>query len=306
MVNPLQPEALEANRRGELSDTQRRNFQALSRSNRGSSLNSAALLAAGGVLFAYFASPTAPVAARVLIPMAALAIAAFLAVRALTGVSALAHDLRDGRVSSVEGAVGKRRLSVSGKDDVYFLDVGDTHLTIARHTFAAAPDAGFVRVYFLPHSRKVVNFEQLPDPAPGDMTLQGVRETLGAALLSHTARQRNEARAHLAGMGEAVEASFRGSPVVPSSDPPDPRPLADSIVGSWTSGLIKAAFLPDGRMTVHWFGQERTGRWSVDREGLLTSDIMGRPGAVEARIVGNQLTLILDGQGLTLTRDSGA
>ena len=53
-------------------------------------------------------------------------------------------------------------------------------------------------------------------------------------------------------------------------------------------------------------GTNRDGRWSVDTNGRLTSDITGRPETVDGWIADNQLTIVADGQSLVFTRDSGA
>jgi hypothetical protein len=73
--------ALEANRRGELSEAHRRVFGALSRDRRRSGLSSAAFFAAGALLIAFFASPSSSMALRMLLTASGLAIAAVLVVR---------------------------------------------------------------------------------------------------------------------------------------------------------------------------------------------------------------------------------
>ena len=106
-VATLHPDALDANRRGELSDVQRRNFGAQSRDRRKSELSSAGFFVAGAVLFGFFASPTSSVILRVLLTIGCVAIAVFLVVRSITGGDALTRDLRRVQVQSVEGAIGR-------------------------------------------------------------------------------------------------------------------------------------------------------------------------------------------------------
>jgi hypothetical protein len=307
--NPFPPDALEANRRGELSDAQRRGFGALSGYQRRNDFSIAGFLVAGAVLVGFFASPTASPLLRGLIPILCLALAAFLVVRSITGGGALTRDLRQGRVESAEGAIGKRRPSGGGGRSVstYFLDVGDRHFKVTPAPYEAAPDAGFVRLYYLPHSRKVVNLERLPNaPLPDELTPQGILGALKTAVLSSGLRQRNEARAGIASVGEAMEAAFTHSAAPPPPDARDPRPLREAIVGTWTSPLMKVTFSARGGVTMHMLGGERAGHWSVDAGGRLRSDITGREETADAWIAGNQLTIAAEGDGLTFTRESGA
>src|SRR5437764_201795 len=69
----------------------------------------------------------------------------------------LAGDARAGRVEHREGAIGKRRVGNGRARSSYFLVVGDRRFRVARSTYEAAPDAGYVRIYYLPRSRKLVN-----------------------------------------------------------------------------------------------------------------------------------------------------
>src|SRR5437588_164071 len=77
---------------------------------------------------------------------------------------ALSADVREGRVESVEGAIRKR--VVRGRaSNSFYLEIDRRRLQVSRSSYAAAPDAGIVRAYYLPRSRRVVNLERLPDPA---------------------------------------------------------------------------------------------------------------------------------------------
>src|SRR5215470_7451050 len=152
---------LEENRAGELSDQQRRNLGALSRDRRRNLGTIALFLLAVAAILMYAPNPRAPLAERELIAAGAGLFAAFLIVRAVTGNDALTRDLRGSRVESVEGAIGKRRVGGGRARDTYYLDVGDRSFTIGQDTYHSAPDAGWVRVYYLPLSRKIVNLEQM-------------------------------------------------------------------------------------------------------------------------------------------------
>lgn len=308
--DPFPADALETNRRGELSDSQRRGFGALSASNRRSALSSAGLLGAGALVVAFFASPHASPVTRGLVIVVALAIAAFLVARAASGNDALTRDVREGRVEFVEGAIGKRSPATgagSAAADLFLLDVGDRTFKVMRGTYSAAPAAGIVRLYYLPHSRKVVNLERLSGPpAPDEVTPQGVFGSLKDALLGPGKRERNEARAGLASLAESLEARFTQSAQPPSSDARDPRPLAQAILGTWTNGMMKVTFAAHGRVTMDMLGNEKNGKWSVDAAGRLHSDITGAPQSAEAWIAGDRLTIAFEGEGMVLTRVSGA
>lgn len=303
-LNPFPPDALDANRRGELTDEQLRGFRGLSQYRRKSELSTAGFLVAGALLIGLFAAPSFSVVLRVLITFSCLAIAAFLVVRSISGGDALTRDLRRVRVHSIEGAIGKIRMSASGARSVttYFLDVGDTRFKVAPMTFDAAPNAGYVRLYFLPHSRKVVNLERLPDhPVEPGTTVQDIVQSLGAGFRSHDRRELNEARATVAGLGSAMKAAF-AQPITPPLDPPDPRPLGEAIVGTWSNGFVTAAFSADGSVTTSVLGREKAGRWSVDANGRLCADVTGQQQAVEASVAGDQLTISVEGKVLTFTR----
>ena len=302
--NPFVPDALEANRRGELTEKQRHGFGALSGYQRRNDLSIAAFLVAGAVLVSFANSPTFSPVARTLVQLACLAIAAYLVVRSITGGSALARDLRESRVESVEGAIGKRQFSGGRSPGNYFLDVGNRRFQVARNTYAEAPDAGHVRLYFLPRSRKIVNLEQLANPAV-EVTPQGIMASLGAAFLAGGTQDRNEGRAELASIGQALMAGMSRSPLPPP--PPearDPRPLRQAILGAWSRQMMKVTFTSDGRVTSSTFGAERSGLWSVDATGRLQSDLMGESQTVDAWVAGDQLTISTGDGAMTFERES--
>ena len=194
-VNAFQPEALEANRRGELTDGQRRGFGAQAGSNHRSALSMAAVFLAGGVLVGFFASPSAPLVSRAVITLVCLLVSLFLLLRVIVGFDALTRDVRAGRVQSIEGAIGKRGSLTTGRAARRYklLEVGNQTFKVMRGTYEAAPDAGFVRLYFLPRSRKIVNLERLESP-PADL-----KTSLGALKDAHSRQEANEIRAQVRG-----------------------------------------------------------------------------------------------------------
>ncbi len=227
--HPLRPDAVEANRRGLLGDAQRQAFRRMSWDRRKNELTVAGFLTAGAVVVALYAAPSAFHGQRVLVSVIGLAIAAFLVVRAIVGSDALTRDLRSGEVRSVDGAIGKSHLSGGRARGAYFLDVGGRRFGVATSTYEAAPDAGYVRAYYLPRSRKIVNLERLPSaPLDHGGDLRAALHTLGAAALHAPAgTARDEARAELAGIRDALQPSFTHDQGPPSGAR-DPRPRAQS------------------------------------------------------------------------------
>ncbi len=302
--SPFPPDALEANRRGKLSDAQCQRIRGLSRRRRKGALSIAGFLAAGALLIDLNAAPALSVPKRILITLFGLGIAAFLVVRAISGADALTRDLRRRRVQFIEGAIGKASQSIGEGDTTYFLDVGDARFTVMPMTYDAAPDAGYVRLYFLPDSRVVVNLERLPDSSMGPgATPQDILQSLVSAVGFRDRRMLNEARAAMAGMGDALKSSF-AQPVAPPPGARDPRPLSETILGTWSNGFVTARFLADGRVTSSVLGREKAGRWSIDADGRLCADVTGQEQAVEAWVAGDRLTISAEGKGLTLTRQA--
>ena len=46
----------------------------------------------------------------------------------------------------------------------YYLKIGDRPLRTYRSAWEQAPDVGYVRAYYLPRTRRLVNLERLPNP----------------------------------------------------------------------------------------------------------------------------------------------
>ncbi len=303
-TNPFPIDALDANRRGQLTDKQRENLGALAAFRRRNALTIAAFLTAGALVVIFLTRPDSPILPRWAMAGGALAIAAFLVVRSITQSDALTRDLEDPQVQSTEGAVGKRRVGGGRARSTYYLEAGDETFKIGSATYNWAPSAGRVRVYFLPQSRSVVNIEVLANPpAPADLSARNVVELLGTTLLSGR-REANEARAEMAGISDALRKPFDQPAQPPPAASRDPRPLAEAIVGTWTNGLIHAVFAADGTCVVRMMVSERRGRWSVDAAGRLRANITGAEQTADAWIAGDRLTIALDGAGVTLKRES--
>jgi hypothetical protein len=129
-----------------------------------------------------------------------------------------------------------------------------------------------------------------------------VLESLGAAARGATRSERNEAHAVIGAMEEAMKASFPSSPAGAPKRDADSPPLADAIVGTWSNPLMTVTFTARGRVTVQMPGATRDGRWSVDRAGRLQSDVTGQPETTDAWVTGDQLTISVQGERMTLER----
>ena len=306
-ADPFPTDALEANRSGQLTKQQRDRLRPLTRYARQSALIGAGVLVVASLMVLTDRQLSLPGVLRVPLAGICVVFAAVFLLRAIIGGDALSRDLRHMTVQSAEGPIGKHRGGSTGRSGrrAYLFDVGDgTFRAASRASYDTAPDAGMVRVFFLPRSRRVVNLERLPDVAfaPGT-TAQDVVASLGAAVRSHSRRDVNELRAKMAPVMDAVKAA-RDEPVTP---PPlgarDPRPLEQAIVGTWRSPILTIAFQADGSVSATMLGgMQRRGRWSVDRAGRLISDVMGHQDAAQAWVVGDELTITADGTALTFTR----
>jgi hypothetical protein len=306
--SPFPQDALESNRQGRLTDSQKQWLRAVSRNTRKSGLSIAATCAALGLLIWLAPGPSQYAVTKPLIGLALLAVALFFLLRSLTGGDALTGDLRNGRVEAVEGAITKVRIAGSrSAASAHYFDVDGKRLHVTASQFDWAPDAAIVRVFYLPHSHRAVNFERLADrPLPAgamDSPQQAIKQVLGA-FGGHDETSRAEARAQLAAMGDQLKVKVEGSAVArPPQGNRDPRPLAESIVGTWSNGLLTFAFAPDGTGTATVpGGHVRSGHWSVAADGRLVADVMGRSDAAEAWVAGDELTISDGGQGIVLKR----
>jgi hypothetical protein len=301
-------EALGANQSGRLTDAQRRYLRGMARSVRKGEFTFALPLLAIGILVFIADGHRSSGTERYLIGLAFVAMAIFLVARALTGGDALTRDLRRVRVESVEGAIAKHIQQASGTNsDFHYLDVAGKRFEVPPSAYQAAPDAGYVRVYFLPRSHKVVNLERLPDRSlPADATPKDLMTAMGAAMHSHSETRIAEARADIASFGEAVTAGFSRTAVPPPLESRDPRPLTEALPGTWSSMLMTLTFASNGTVSgTMMSGRQHSGHWSVDSTGRLRTDVTGHDGAADAWIVGDQLTIALQGEAFTFHREPG-
>ena len=303
---PLNPAELETNQAGRLTDSQRQSYRTLARSFRKNEFVGALFCAAIAAILLTATGPAPSAQYRPLASAAFLLAAVFFVARATVLGDSVSQDVRSGKVEMVEGAVGKRRVSSNGSiSSFYYLTVAGKSFSVGIATYEATPEAGIVRLYYLPRSHKVVNLERMPDRPVPDGALSSPAQligTLASAMRSHDSVQANEARAEL----EAVKDKFAAMATPPSADQRDPRPLQQAILGTWQMGPMSMTFMPDGTMVATIpNGVRRQGRWSIGADGKLHADATGTDQAAEAWVSGDMLTLS-DGQaGMSYHRVAG-
>lgn len=302
--SPFSQEALPVNQSGRLSDEQAQRWGRIAKRRRRSAQGLALPFAAIGALVLIANGPPAKAVERHNTGLAFLAIAAaLLVVPPLEPVNA---DVREGRLESVEGAIAKRTTGLKGTgpgNRYYSIVVGGRRLrALSRASFDAAPDAGYVRVYFFPRSCRVVNLEQLPDPPipTGSGAAQEILQNFGRALISVDRTAIAEASAQMAALKHVVE-----GPPTSASDRAHASGLhADDLYGTWTNPILTISFMKNGiaTMTPALGGARREGHWSVDRNGRLSTDMSGTMEPIEASRDGDRLTIVFEGQRVTFTR----
>jgi hypothetical protein len=304
-AGPFPADALDANRQGRLTDAQRKTWRGVDRRWGGTVILMALVFAIAGV-FLLAGIGNAPVSGslRMLAGAACLVGAAVLAYVSVLGGGQLTRDLRDGRVEAAEGAISRERgvQGSAGDPGHAYLHVDGRRLVCTRTIYDAAPEAGIVRVYFLPRSRRVVNLERLPDRPLPEGAFENPSEVVGQVareLGSHDRERQAEAMATMAAMKDAVAGP--GSP--PPAGQADTRPLAEAIVGAWHGPLMNVTFAADGTATAAMAtGMHLAGRWSVAGDGKLHLTGMGEDMVTEASVAGDALSLVMDGERMAFRR----
>lgn len=303
----LDPDSLEANRGGGLTPKQRAWVGRVERAWWKNELVGAGIFAIIGVLILTSSGGNYPAAVRLAVGLGFLAIAAFFLFRSIPGTNALARDERAAKVEAVEGPFGKHSVhspsrGSQGSHPFYYFDIGEQHFEVGYQTYEAAPDHGMMRLYVLPDSHKVVNFERLPDaPLPEgalDSPAQAV-SAVAAGLRSHDQATRLQAMATMEAMKDATFAPA----APPPADQRDARPLAEAIVGTWHLGPMAWTFAADGTATGAMpGGGTQQGRWSIDPDGKLRMTGLGGEQDAEAWVAGDTLTVSLRGRAMNLQR----
>ena len=310
--DPFPAADLESNRAGRLTPDQRKGFSSLERGLRKDRVFFGVILAVIGALVLTSNGGTVSALERTAFGAAFGAAAVFSLLYGLFITDSLTRDLRSGAVQNAEGAIGKHTYSSPGRSGsitTHFLEVGGRNWEVGSGTYDAAPDAGWVRLYYLPRSHKVVNLERLPDHAvpnvladPPAAAAQMIG-SLAAAFHSHDREAMNEARAEAAAMTHSVDAQLTAAAVPPPADQRASAPLAQAIVGTWAMGPVQMTFMPDGSMAATLpGGRQQRGSWSIGPDGKLHFSAAGMDQATEAWIAGDTLTIAEDGRGMPFHR----
>jgi hypothetical protein len=306
-TTPFSSEALAENHNGHLTDDQSRRFQLMVSGRRKSTRGLALPVGAIGVLLLALSGPATKAVERHLAGWGFVAAAA--ALLAAPTFDPLAADVRDGRVQTIEGAIGKRRVQSPTRTAFtrYYLNIAGRQLRTYLSAYDAAPDAGYVRAYYLPRTRRLVNLERLPNP-PLPAGPEEARDMLGRiarALVSRDPVASAEARASAAGLIDA------GHSMIEPSDSPSRLAagalVRRALVGRWTHALVTITLAEDGMATVTTIaGANQAGHWSVDSQGRLLTDVTGTMEPTDAALDGDRLTIQLEGRRLTFTRAARA
>jgi hypothetical protein len=301
----LADDVLEANRQGRLTDSQRKGWTGVERSWRSDFGFAAVFCAVLGVgLLSGFLSARGD-STRVIGGVGFVIAAGVFAYLALFRGRPLAQDLRAGRVEVVEGAIGRDRLAGTGSTPSrHWLEVGGQRYECGVAEYETAEQPGIARVYYLPRSRRVVNFERLPDRPlpPGALDDRAALDAAVRGARSHDAATRDEARATMA----AIQHATFGPAAAQTDGAADGRPLAESIAGSWRSPLGEVVFAADGGARAQLAnGVSLTGRWSAGPDGTLHLEGMGGQLVTDARVTGDTLSLTIDSTSVVFHRAGG-
>jgi hypothetical protein len=300
--------AFPENRSGRLNSEQARRFERMVSGRRQSTRGLAVPVGAIGALLLIMSGPAATAVKRHLAGWGFVAAAAV--ILAAPAFDPLAADVREGRVETVEGAVGKRRRQSNSRTRGarYYLTIGGRQLRTYLSAYDAAPDAGYVRAYYLPRTRKLVNLERLPNPPlpAGPDEARGMFGRMARAFASGDPVAFAEARANAAGLLDAAQESMR-EPSNAVSGRVAGGVVREALVGRWTHPLVTVILAEDGTATVTTMvGSTQAGHWSVDGHGRLLTDVTGTMEPTDAVLDGGRLTIQLKGRRLTFSRSADA
>jgi hypothetical protein len=297
----LWPDALVDNRAGRLTGSQRKNLAAMSRGWRKAEVQFAGIFAVIGLLVWFAQGPARYAVTKPLVGIAFLVLAVTLLVIAVVGADPVTRDARAGRVASAEGAIRKWTETTHGRSSSttsHYAQVDNVRVEMSQPSYQDVPDAGIVRIFYLPNSHRLVNFEQLADRPLPDGALTDPHFALKAMAASIFGSA--DAHAEIAAMEHVVQAQVKTSLTPPAAGT---KPLGDTLPGTWTNPMMSVTFGVDGSVSALLpGGMKRSGHWSVDSSGHLITDLMGRQGSLEAWITGEELTVELGGQGVMLHR----
>ena len=186
----------------------------------------------------------------------------------------------------------------------YYLNIGGRQLQTYLSAYDAAPDAGYVRAYYLPRTRKLVNLERLPNPPlpTGPDEARGLFSGMARAFATGNPVAFAEARANAAALLDAAQELIR-EPSDAASGRVAGGLVREALVGRWTHPLVTVILAEDGTATVTtMLGATQAGHWSLDGHGRLLTDVTGTMAPTDAVLDGGSLTIQLEGRRLAFTR----
>ena len=144
--------------------------------------------------------------------------AAAAVILAASALDPLAADVREGRFETVQGAIGKRRTQIKGPAGGctrYYLNIAGRQLQAYRSAYEVAPDAGYVRAYYLPRTRRLVNLERLPNP-PLPSDAGEARDMFGRIARALVTHQSGETGRRARAAGRSIAAGPRTKIPIPA------------------------------------------------------------------------------------------
>lgn len=310
-------DAVATNRSGHLTAAQRRELRGQAHRFRRSELSFAVVLIVIGALVAFAAGPSKDAAAKPIVGAAFGVVALVLIARSFIGADALSADLRAGRVDMVHGSSFKRVATgaydgAANTPPEYFIHVvnstdGEQRFKAPSAVYEFADDAGYVDLFYLPRTRRVVNLVRLPDPPLGALTYDTARDATRSLLAAR--RSKDPVQSAQAGALAAALRREIGAQAWRAQAPPgpaaDPRELSSALVGTWHNVFATVTFSADGSLIARLGpGLDQPGTWSVDAGGLLHTDALGEPLKALATVHGSVLTLFAEGRAVKLSRVS--
>jgi hypothetical protein len=310
-MSPFPAGALEANRAGRLTETQRKNWTGADRDWRGNVRLMALVLGLAGVLLVAGIRQTPfPTFTQLLLGTVCLILAAYLVYVSTLGGGALTRDLREGRVEAVEGAISRegRGLPVNAgpNPERCYLHIAGKRLACGRTAYDAAPQAGIVRAYYLPRSRRLINLERLANRPLRAGALDHPLAAVGQAFSAMDSEDRTQQAEAMATV-EAIKDAIFGEASSPPIGTAGARPLAEAIVGSWRSPVMNVTFSENGTAAAKMAnGMALAGRWSIAGDGKLRLAGMGQDMETDASVAGDVLSVVMEGNRLNFRRAGSA
>lgn len=227
-------------------------------------------------------------------------------------LSVFTGDVRRGDVKVIDGAIHKP--SPTGNKTpglwTYYLEVAGRRFEVpSKSVWEAAPGAGHVRLYYLPHSHTAINLERLPDPPvdPSKPIAETMGDILGSIRPGFTTKGRIE-RAERMAQADAELRAALGGDMPPSPTDAAPASPAD-VAGHWTSPAFEVIVRADGTLTMTSAMQSggQDGHWRIGPEGRLHLRFADDPDELvtDYSLQGDALAIDLGGQRIVLRRAPG-